>query len=519
MSEQSEYPGTTLLQAVRIVAVGGIPAPAGVVDVRLGGGRVLDVAPELTPGRGEPVHAYGGRWLIPGLWDQHVHFGQWADTRGRIDLSGTTGPQEVLDRVQAHLAQVAPAADDLVVGFGYRSSGWSRPGSVAELDAAAGGRAVVLISGDAHNGWLSSAALRVLEVPPTDGMLSENDWFPVFARLRERPVAPGAVDAAYLAAQRDAAAAGVVGVVDLEWEPGFREWPARVERGLDLLRVRTGVYAADLDEAIAAGVRSGMPLHPSGLVTMGPLKVISDGSLNTRTAWTTSPYAGAHATCGAANLSLAELSSLIVRGRMAGLSAAVHAIGDAALEQALDAFAAADGASRPEPTRPKDTLEHVQLGGPGLFERMADMNLAASVQPAHLLDDRDVMERSWPQQLPWAFALNSMLAAGVEVRLGSDAPVSPLDPWLAMAAAVHRSADERPAWQPQEALTPAQALAASTDGAGTIRPGSLADLAVLEDDPLAPPADPAATTALLRAMSVVATYVGGRRTHGATAAD
>ena len=89
----------------------------------------------------------------------------------------------------------------------------------------------------------------------------------------------------------------------------------------------------------------------------------------------------------------------------------------------------------------------------------------------------------------------SMLDAGVRLDLGSDAPVSPLDPWLAMAAAVHRSADARDPWTPEQAVTAAEALAGSTDGGwGTVAPGHPADLAILDADPLAvPPADGTAT--------------------------
>jgi predicted amidohydrolase YtcJ len=104
---------------------------------------------------------------------------------------------------------------------------------------------------------------------------------------------------------------------------------------------------------------------------------------------------------------------------------------------------------------------------------------------------------------------------GVELALGSDAPVSPLDPWLAMAAAVHRSADQRPAWHPEQALTPAQALAASVDRQPTVGIGSRGDLALLDADPLAVGATSAETAAALRAMPVALTVVAGAVVHAA----
>ena len=155
---------------------------------------------------------------------------------------------------------------------------------------------------------------------------------------------------------------------------------------------------------------------------------------------------------------------------------------------------------------------------------MARLGVGASVQPAHLLDDRDVTAQCWPDRADRCFPLRSMVDAGVAVLLGSDAPVSVLDPWLAMAAAVHRSADEREPWNDAEALTVEQALAASTDRQPTLGVGSRADVVLLDADPVAPSA-PAGTVAesassaavaqRLRAMSVAATYVGGRRTHRA----
>ena len=146
---------------------------------------------------------------------------------------------------------------------------------------------------------------------------------------------------------------------------------------------------------------------------------------------------------------------------------------------------------------------------------MGRLGVVASVQPAHLLDDRDVTAACWPDRAERCFMLRSMLDAAVALALGSDAPVSPLNPWLAMAAAVHRSADEREPWNPAEALTPAQALAASTDGATTVAVGSPADLVLLDADPLAAAEDSAAAGAALRAMpvAVAATLVGGRIVH------
>ena len=144
---------------------------------------------------------------------------------------------------------------------------------------------------------------------------------------------------------------------------------------------------------------------------------------------------------------------------------------------------------------------------------MAELGVRASVQPAHLLDDRDLTELAWPGRADRCFAFRWMLDDGVELALGSDAPVSPLDPWLAIAAAVHRSADERDPWHGEQALTPSEALAASVDGQPTVGVGSPGDLVLLDADPLAVGTDSAGTGTALRAMSVALTAVGGRVVH------
>jgi predicted amidohydrolase YtcJ len=151
----------------------------------------------------------------------------------------------------------------------------------------------------------------------------------------------------------------------------------------------------------------------------------------------------------------------------------------------------------------------VQLVTRTAVKTMARLNLRASVQPAHLLDDRDVTELIWPDRADRCFALRWMLDDGVELALGSDAPVSPLDPWLAIAAAVHRSGDERPAWHPEQALTAREALAASVDGRGSVHAGMPADLVLLDADPLAEHLDTASASVALRSMPVALTMVAG----------
>ena len=481
---------------------------AATVDLRITDGVITEIGARLSAGGAEVVDA-GGRWAMPGLWDAHVHMGQWEGVVGRLDVGGTDSPDDVLARVRTHLeGPQAPVVGEVLQGFGFRLGQWSRMPSTAELDAVVGARPTVLISGDCHAGWLSTAAYGLLGVEPRPGSIDEDEWFEIYFRLGELPTHPDRAREAAETAQHNAAAKGVVGIVDMEFHDGFVEWPWRVSEGLDRLRVRPATYPAGLDHVIEAGHRTGDVLDAHGLVTMGPLKVISDGSLNTRTAWCCEPFAGTPDPafpCGKRNVDPAELVDLMTRAHAAGLEAAIHAIGDAAVAEVLDAF---------EATGARGAIEHAQLVRLEDLPRMAVLGVRASVQPAHLLDDRDTSLQLWPDRMDRAFAFGSMRDAGVELRLGSDAPVSPLDPWLAAAAAVHRSADDREPWSPTEALTVAEALAASTDGIAALAIGGPGDLVLLDEHPRAPRRSGSAEAAArLRETRPVATLVAGRVTH------
>ncbi|WP_338748981.1 amidohydrolase [Janibacter alittae] len=478
------------------------------VDARIRHGVIEEIGPHLDRA-GAQHHDAGGALVIPGLWDAHVHFGQWAAMTRRVDVSDTAGPEEVTARIARHIAESDLEPGAVVQGFGWRVTDWDRLPTTAELDAAAGDHPVVLISGDCHAGWLSSAAFRALARPHHPGHLDEDDWFPIYTHLSDLSEDPRLVHGSIDAAMSDAAAKGVVGIVDMEFESGRTAWPWRTWAGLDRLRVRTCTYPEGLEDVIAAGARTGDVLDEAGMVTMGPLKIISDGSLNTRTAWCCEPFL-TDTTLGdprgKQNVDRQELTELLTRARANGLIGAVHAIGDAALVDAVAAFAA---------TGARGSIEHAQLVRREVLPQMAELGLVASVQPAHLLDDRDSTEDLWSDRLDRCFALRWMTDAGVPLRLGSDAPVAPLDPWLAMAAAVHRSADEREPWAPEQALSPQEALEASTDGITSIEVGGPGDLVLLDEDPTPPSLRSTAEQAAhLRAMRPLATIVGGRITHG-----
>ena len=479
--------GSLLVRGGRIVGLDDGGSVAG--DVRIRDGIVVEVGSSL-PVRDEPVLHAADSFLIPGLWDAHVHFLQWVRSTTWVDVAGTAGPEEVCARIAAALAG-RPADDRAVIAFGYRSAPWPRVGTVAELDAVSGGRPVVVIAGDAHNGWLNSAALEHFGLPPRTEPLAENEWFPVFGQLADLPGADP-TDAEVDAAITTLAARGIVGIVDLELDAAFRWWSPVIDRGQRSLRVRAGVYPHQLDDVLTAGWRTGDALPGGeGLVTMGPLKIIADGSMGTRTAWCCEPYADATADdplpAGAPNLTASALEELMARAHAGGLACAIHAIGDRANEVALDAFAA---------TGARGSVEHAQLLRRADVPRFAELGVVASMQPHHLVDDRDTADRIWADRTDRLYLARSLVDAGATLALGSDAPVSPPDPWLSIATAVHRTG-----WHPEEGLTRREALACSVDGQ-RVAVGSPGDLVVLGADPLVTP-DP----------RVLTTVCAGRVTH------
>ncbi|MCU1516899.1 MAG: putative TIM-barrel fold metal-dependent hydrolase [Pseudarthrobacter sp.] len=444
---------------------------------------------------GATVISLDGRYIVPGLWDEHVHMTQWALHSNRLDLSAAASAHEAAAAVGHHAYGADPSVT--TVGVGFRDALWPDAPTLGMLDAATGSQPTALISHDLHCVWVNSAAaLRYRVQPGGAGLLREE---PAFALTRELGKLPDAlVDNWVGDAARAAAARGVVGIVDLEMTWNRDAWLRRITGGFDLLRVDAGVYPEDLERARRDGMRSGQALDGgNGLLRVGPLKVLIDGSLNTRTAFCVDPYPdGGH---GLLTVSERELLALLEQAKAAGFVPAVHAIGDGANQVALDAFERAGIGGR---------IEHAQFVRTEDLARFGRLGVTASVQPVHALDDRDAAESNWGGRTQRAFPLRSLLGAGATLALGSDAPVSPLDPWAAMSAATTRSRqDGRGPWHPQQCISRRQALAASARGRDRIRVGDPADMVVLDANPLDAP------DAMFAAMPVAATLVAGRFTY------
>jgi predicted amidohydrolase YtcJ len=461
-----------------------------------------------------------GRCVLPGFTDSHVHFLLWSLAQHEIKLSDTATLEEAVARVAEAAAQ-APRGS-WIRGSGWRSGDWSPPVEPTkhDLDAVAPDSPVALIARDGHSLWLNSAALALadgdLRVPggvvetdeagePTGVLREESAW----EYRRERMLAAISEDewlAVMRPALRLAASRGVTAIHDKDgWLGALPRFQAlRREDGLPL-RVWQSLPAAKLDEIAEVGLSSGLG---DDYLRVGYIKAFMDGTLGSETARLLDGS-------GVEITSRDELADIVRRAAAAGFPVAVHAIGDLANRDALDAFEETRDLWSPKGLRPR--IEHAQLLAWEDLPRFASLGVAASVQFTHATSDRDLADRIWTGMTERAYAFRSLWDAGTLVANGSDAPVEELDPLAGLRAGVLRTQDDRPAWHPEQAVTIEQALRATTVNPawltgderrrGKLLPGYLADLVVLERDPFT--CEPEE----LRELSVVATMCGGRWTH------
>jgi predicted amidohydrolase YtcJ len=461
----------------------------------------------------------GGRCVLPGLNDAHVHFPTWSVARREVRLEGA----RTLEEAVALVAAVAPSVPEgrWLRGFGWRSGDWSpsvEPTKEA-LDRVTGDTPTALMAKDYHSLWLNSAALAradgQLQVPggvvevdergePTGVLREECAW-----HFRDSYAAPSddeSVDA-MREGLRVAASRGVTAVHDKDgWRGALRFWQRLAADGALTLRVWQSVPHEQVAELAALGIRSGFG---SPLLRIGYLKAFMDGTLGSQTARMLDG-SGVEITSGA------ELEEIVRRGAAADFPVAVHAIGDLANREALDAFEATRDVWAPLGLRPR--IEHAQLLAAEDLPRFARLGVATSVQFSHAPSDRDLADRFWAGKTDGAYAYRSLLESGALVANGSDAPIEELDPWAGVVAGVLRTIDERPAWHPEQTVTLQQALEATTLAPtwlagderrrGKLAPGYLADLVVLDRDPFA-----CEEPDELREIQVVATMLGGRWIH------
>jgi predicted amidohydrolase YtcJ len=461
-----------------------------------------------------PEHVdLGGRCAMPAFSDAHVHFPTWSLALRDVRLDGASSRAEALDRVRRHGAQ-----GSWVRGTGWRDAGWEEPPTRASLDEVTGDTPAALWSKDYHSLWLNSAALsRAGGELDVEGGVVERDaggepsgvlrewsaW-----RFRDRHVT--VEEDEWLDATREgiqiAHGRGVAAVHDKDGWLGAPSIFGRLhEQGGLTLRVWQSLPHEHVHELAALGLRSRIG---DDFLRLGYLKVFMDGTLGSRTAWLLDG-SGVRITSGA------ELAEIVRSAAAAGWPVGVHAIGDRANREALDAFEATRDAWAPLGLRQR--IEHAQCLDAVDLPRFAALGVACSVQFSHAPSDRDLADALWAERVDGAYAFRSLLDSGAKLANGSDAPVEELDPLAGIRAGVLRTIDDRPTWHPEQALTVEQALTASTvtpawlagdeRRRGKLLPGFLADVVVLSHDPVTCPSDE------LDSVEVVATMVGGRWVH------
>ncbi len=454
-----------------------------------------------------------GRCVLPAFTDSHVHFPTWALSQTDVRLDGVASLAEALDRVRQH-----DAGGSWIRGTGWRDATWEAPPTKEALDEVTGSTPAALWAKDYHSLWLNSAALALaggeLQVPggvverdaagePTGILREESAW-----RFRERFVQIPQEEwvEATRAGIRVAHSRGIAAVHDKDGWLGAASIFGRIhaQEGLSI-RVFQSLPADRVSALAELGMRAGIG---DDFLRLGYLKCFMDGTLGSQTAWMLDG-SGVRITSGE------ELAETIRAGAAAGWPVAVHAIGDAANRAALDAFEETRSVWQPLGLRHR--IEHCQCLAPEDIPRFAKLGIACSVQFSHAPSDRDLADRYWGEKTAGAYAFRSLWDSGAVVVNGSDAPVEELDPLAGIRAGVTRTIDERGAWHPDETLTVEQTLIASTVNSawlagderrrGTLVPGHLADLVVLNRDPMTTPPEE------LSEIEVVATMVGGRWVH------
>src|SRR5512135_1259129 len=471
-------------------------------DVVAVGGKEL-----LSEFTGAEQEDLGGRVVLPGLTDAHLHLHFYALALQKVDCETST-LEECVQRVAARARAVK--SGEWILGHGWNQNVWGNWPRAADLDRVVPDQPVYLTAKSLHAAWANSAALRMAGISvstpdPEGGKLQRDEHGELTGILLESAVALVAdivpepsvseIADAMERAQSVLWKMGLTGVHDFDRRPSFMALQQlHAERRLKL-RVTKNIPVELLDHAIALGLRTGFG---DDWLRIGSVKAFMDGALGPRTAAMFQGYDGEPENRGILNMDAEQLFEYAHRAADVGLGMTTHAIGDRANHEVLNAY---------EQLRAYETdkglphlrhrIEHVQILHPDDLSRLASLNVVASMQPIHATSDMLMADKYWGQRTRYAYAPKTQLDVGAHVAFGSDAPVESPNPFWGIHAAVTRSrADGSPGpegWHPEQRLTVQQAIEGFTTGAayaayaegrqGRLAAGSLADLIVLDKDP------------------------------------
>ena len=499
----------------------------------LGGPELLAAAPPELPRTD-----LGGGWALPGFNDSHLHLLDVGRGLASVDLFGASGPADIAARCAAFVRAHAVPPGQAVYGNGWNQDLFAGPHTLptrADLDAAVPDHPLLLDRVCGHIMLCNTAALRAAGITsqtpdPPGGGIDRGPGGEPNGLLRDnavalvRPLLPAETPAAcagrWRAALAHAAAHGLTSVQTCDVRS--RDWPtvlAALEEldAQDALPLRLTLQcamdtSADLQALWDAGYRPGA--HGKRW-KIGPLKLFLDGSLGARTAWLRGGYADAPGAHGLCCLPMTEALALARKADAAGMQVVAHAIGDGAMEEMLDIIETLN-APRGGANPLRHGVVHCQVTAPGQWDRLAALGAGALVQPIFLdYDHTIVTARCGAALAGTSYAFGDAVRRGLPVSYGTDAPVESIDPLRNLYAAVTRRPLSGGApWQPQQAVTRAQALFCYTQGSawqefaeaekGRLAPGFLADFTVLDRDYFTVP------EADIPRLRVQATVTGGQ---------
>lgn len=455
------------------------------------------------------------RVVLPGLVDSHIHLEHYALGLQRVDCE-TASKAECLRRVADRARQAEPG--EWILGHGWNQNNWPEGyGTISDLDAVAPDNPVFLTAKSLHVAWVNSRASQIAGIAHDASLLAnatigrdQNGQFNgivfenAISLLQEAIPAPSEeqLAEAIKLVQRDLWQKGLTGVHDFDRQRCFSALQLLHGRGLLRLRVLKSIPHEHLQLAAGLGLRSGFG---DDFLRIGGLKLFTDGALGPRTAAMIRPYENEPDNRGMAFFDEEELFEIGKAALNAGLSLAVHAIGDRANHAVLNSFERLNDYQAGKQTGPRlpHRIEHVQIIHPEDAPRLSGLGVVASMQPIHATSDMLMAEKYWGERSRHAYGFKSQLDFGATLVFGSDAPVESPNPfWGVHAAVTRRRQDGEPGsqgWYPAQRLTVRQALQAYThtpalisgtgDRLGKLAPGFLADLIVLDQDPFTCPAD------------------------------
>jgi predicted amidohydrolase YtcJ len=474
----------------------------------------------------------GGKTIIPGLIDAHIHWRWTAMTLSEVDLFEVPSRELALERVGQRAAELP--SDGWIIGQGWTQEMWNdkRFPTAAELDRVSPDHPAYLRAKSGHAAWVNSAALRIAGIDrytsDPDGGQIERDadgnptgmLFETAANLVGQHVPPvtGETVANYMfQAQRLALASGLTGIHDFDGPDSLYAEQILRERGQLGLRIVKNINNEWIEHAHALGLRWGFG---DDWIRIGGLKIFADGALGPRTALMLDQYEGEPDNYGVRVTDLESMMEWVSKASALGLPATIHAIGDRAVREVLNVFEVVrkeEAARGHTPQTRRHRIEHVQIIHPDDKHRMAQLGIIASMQPIHATSDYRMADAYWGARSELSYNPRIQLDQNVVVAFGSDSPVDPFEPLRGIHAAVtRRRADGTPGpegWYPQNRVSIQEALRGYTYGPayaaglekrqGKLAVGCLADMVALDRDITRAEPDS------LLDIEVLATMVGG----------